>query len=266
MNRKELLAQESDGLDISQITEEDIRFYHEEGSDTYVPSVTTILSVFPKIDLQYWRDKVGAEVANKIGYEAAVSGTKVHNAIEDLCKQLIETGEGYLDWLDVNDYKQFKAYEWEGILRFADFYNNHVERIISVEDKLVSTNLFVGGMVDMVCELVDGRVALIDHKFSNGLADTYSIQTWVYKQMYEEVYGIQIDVRANLWLKAQTKGADKTGKTIQGKGWKLVEHTEDELDKMVFDCCHKIFMYMNRAKKLIPQTKQYPRTIKLTTK
>jgi len=266
INRKELQAREWDGQKVEQITEEDVRFYRDTDTETYVPSVTTYLDVLPKPDLQFWRDKVGAETANKIAYEASSSGTKVHNVIEDISLQLMESGEATFDWLDEYGRKKLKAHEWEGVLRFVEFYENYVQEIIATESKLVSINHFVGGTIDMVCRLVDGRVAMVDHKFSNNLADTYSVQTHIYKLMWEEHSDINIDVRGNLWLKAQTRGEDKKGKTIQGKGWKFVEHTDEERDDAVWNCAKTLFMDLYRRKELVPEIKKYPASINLKVK
>jgi len=265
MNRKELQANEFDGQIIEQITEEDVRFYGNE-VDGYVPSVTTYLGVLPKPDLQFWRDSVGADVANRIAYEAAVSGTKVHNGIEDICQQLMMNGEAELSWLDEFGRKKYKAYEWEGVLRFVEFYEKYVKTIIACEVKIVSKKHNVGGTLDLVCTLVDDRVAIIDHKFSNSLSDTYSVQTYIYKLMWEEFSGLKVDVRANLWLKAKTRGEDKKGLAIQGKGWKLVEHDDDARDDVVWNCAKELFNDLHRKKELIPEIKKYPATINLQLK
>jgi hypothetical protein len=266
MDRRELQQNESAGSMIDQITEEDIRFYYDEAKDVYVPSVTTVLDVLPKPDLQFWRDKVGADTANKIAYEAAVSGTKVHNGIEDLCIQLLENGEANLSWLDQYGYKKYKAYEWEGILKFVDFYENFVDTIIACEVRVASVAHNVGGTIDMLCYLTDGRLALVDHKFSNSLSDTYSVQTFIYKKLWEEHSGVSPDVRGNLWLKAQTRGRDKKNESIQGKGWKLVEHSDDHRDGIVWECASKLFADLHRKKVLIPEIKKYQSTINLKLK
>lgn len=251
---------------ITQITEEDVRFYHDERTNEYYPSVTTVLDVLPNKELDIWRDMVGAKAANNIAYEAAKSGTAVHNVIEDLCQQLMFDGVAHFDWLDDNGHKKLKALEYEGVLRFVEFYENFVEEIILTEQKLTSHRLFTGGTVDLVCRVKGLGVGVIDHKFSNGLSDTYPVQTWVYKQMVVENFGLDIDFRANLWLKAKTRGFDKSGKKIQGKGWQLVTHEDDDRDKAVWDCAHTILMDAYRKKELVPETKTFPRSIKLTKK
>lgn len=251
---------------IEQITEDDVRFYSDHVDNIHYPSVTTVLDVLPSKDLDYWRDKVGANIADQVAREAAVSGTKVHNVIEDLSEQLIETGVANFDWLDDNGYKKLKAHEWEGVLRFVEFYNSYVEEIILTEQKLTNNRLFTGGTIDLVAKVKGLGVGVIDHKFSNSISDTYSVQTWVYSEMIKDTYGIDINFRANLWLKAKTRGEDKSGKKIQGKGWQLVLHEEDERDELVWNCAHNLFMDMWRKKELSPEIKQFPRSVKLERK
>jgi len=181
---------------IQQITEDDVRFYTDHIEGVHYPSVTTYLDYIPNKDLEFWRDKVGAKVADQVAYEAASSGTKVHNVIDDLCQQLITGDVAQFDWLDEFGKKKLKAHEWEGVLRFVEFYENFVEEIILTEQKLIGKKLFTGGTVDLVARVKGLGVGVIDHKFANGMSDTYSVQTWAYKNMVVENYGLEIDFRA----------------------------------------------------------------------
>ena len=251
---------------IEQITEDDLRFYTDHLRGTHNPSVTTYLSFLPHKDLDYWRDKVGAKIADQIAYEAAASGTKVHNVIDELCQQLLLGGEAHFDWLDEFGHKKLKAHEWEGVLRFVEFYNEYIEEIIMTEQKLVSEKLFTGGTIDLVARVKGLGVGVIDHKFANAISDTYSVQTWAYEQMVVENYGLDIDFRANLWLKAKTRGFDKSGKKIQGKGWQLVMHEDSERDEAIWNCASTLLMDKYRNKELMPEIKVYPIAVKLIKK
>lgn len=252
--------------EIIQHTEPDVRFYEEDG--IYYPSVTTKLDLLPKDPfLEQWRDKEGAKTVDIVLYEAATSGTKVHDAIDFLCVELLGGNSSpELQFFDDFGKRNYKPHEWEGILRFVDFYNNHVKTIILSEARLCSKRLFCAGTTDLVAELMDGRIALIDHKFANNVSDRWSVQTWVYKELVEEVHGIDIDVRGNLWLKAHTRGEDKKGKKIQGKGWQFIEHLEHERDERIYNCSHDLFMDMWRNKEIVPTHKTFPLTAKLNVK
>jgi len=250
---------------LEQHTEEDVRFYVDPETNQSYPSVTTILEMIPKDPfLEQWKDKEGSYTVNQVLYEASVSGTKVHNAIEELCIGHQMSGQADLTWFDDNGHKKYKTHEWEGILRFCDFFNTYVEEVLLTESKLKSDTLFVSGTVDNVFRLKDGRIALVDHKFANNLSDKYSVQSWAYAMMFEETYGIKVDVRGNLWLKAQTRGEDKKGKKIQGKGWQFVEHTEEDRDERVFNFAHGLFMDKWRNKEIAPSHKIYDVTAKIS--
>jgi hypothetical protein len=266
MSRKQKEQFREDKLtQLIQHTEPDVRFYEDPETGQNYPSVTTILEMIPKDEfLERWKDKEGAHTVNQVLYDASVSGTKVHNAIEELCIGFIEKGSASIEWFDEYGHKKYKVHEWEGILRFCDFFVNHVEEVLLTESKLKSDNLFVSGTVDNVFRLKDGRVALVDHKFANNLSDKYSVQSWAYAMMFEETYGIKIDVRGNLWLKAHTRGEDKKGKKIQGKGWQFVEHIEDDRDGRVFNFAHGLFMDKWRNKEIAPSHKIYDVTAKIS--
>ena len=54
-----------------------------ETPDGNFPSITTVLSSLSKASIQEWRNKVGAEEANRISTQASRIGTKTHKIIED---------------------------------------------------------------------------------------------------------------------------------------------------------------------------------------
>ena len=53
------------------------------------------------------------------------------------------------------------------------------------------------------------------------LQTTYDLQGAVYAQCYEENFGLKIDRVGVLWLKSRSRGEDKTGKRLKGKGWEI---------------------------------------------
>ena len=68
-------------FDLKTKTTEDGRRYLTPSGDAY-PSVTTILSQYNKKAIMEWRERVGAEEANKISRLAANRGTRVHSLCE----------------------------------------------------------------------------------------------------------------------------------------------------------------------------------------
>ena len=60
------------------------------------PSVTTVLSILSEEAIQRWRNRVGAEEANKISHRASTRGTSVHAIIEKYLLNYIDYDDGYL--------------------------------------------------------------------------------------------------------------------------------------------------------------------------
>ena len=270
MNRREqfddVKMSISEGSDLTQYTFEDYRIYTDNDGNVYA-SVTTILDeIKPDKFLEMWKEKNGSEAVNQVLRRASESGTKVHNAIEEMCIDYMNGVEPSIYLLDEFGRLAYSEEEWQGIMRFVDFFENYVDDIVATEQRLFTKSYRTAGTVDAIFKLVDGRTVLVDHKFANNLSSKYSVQTWVYKYMYEETYGVEIDGRANLWLKAQTRGEDKKGKKIQGKGWQLVFHEEDDRDKIVWEAAHTLFFDRYKDKTLEPLDRVYPTTLKLTLK
>jgi len=108
------------------------------------------------------------------------------------------------------------------ILKFADFWKTHKPKLMASELHLFSDELQVAGTMDLVVELND-KLWLLDIKTSNSLHDTHDLQLACYQQMWNESFDQKINNAGILWLKASTRGADKSGKKIQGEGWQLKE-------------------------------------------
>ena len=98
----------------------DQRFYvhtDEFGNESYFPSCTEILSIYPKgHGFESWLKDVGNN-ASQIADRAAATGSKVHHAAE-----LLHAGQE-LKWLDDNGVATYSLQEWEMILKYADFWN-----------------------------------------------------------------------------------------------------------------------------------------------
>jgi hypothetical protein len=261
---KDIKMSITNDTDLQQYTYPDFRVYVDEDGDVYA-SVTSVLDeIKPDKFLEMWKEKEGSETVEQVLRKAAQSGSLVHDNIEKLSLAYQAGEEASVFMLDDFGKPKFSEEEWKGIMRFVDFFNNYVDEVILTEQRLHSKRMKVAGTVDMVARLKDGRVVLIDHKFANALSPKYSVQSWAYREMFTEMYGEEIDGRANLWLKAHTRGADKAGKKIQGEGWQLVFHEEDERDEIVWNAAHTLFFDRYRTKPLAPLHRIYP--TKLTLK
>lgn len=237
-----------------QINYMDERFYTKDGV-TFYPSVTTVLGVYPKgYGFNKWLKENG-EQADEILKEAGDSGSKVHDAVDRIIKgEEIRWTYMFLDTLhlqshesieqyykDVQEGQQSKYYkevaiysleEWLMILRFVDFCNTYKPRFIANEFSVISDHMKTGGTIDIVCDIdmMAGKTMitkryLIDTKTSNYLHKTHELQLAAYATMFNELNpDMIINGTGILWLKSQTRGPDKTGKSIQGAGWQLKEY------------------------------------------
>ena len=200
--------------DHKQITLPDSRFYRRNGN--YYPSVTHVLSCYPKgPHFEDWLKKVGY-ASEYIVKKASEEGTQTHN----LCEEYLNGEE--CSFLNQYGNPAYPPHVWSMFLNFVDFWETHKPTLIETEVHLFSDKLKVAGTCDLVIEL-NGERWILDLKTSNHLQTTYDLQTAVYSQCYEECYGKTIQRRGILWLKSRSRGEDKTGKRLKGKNWEIVE-------------------------------------------
>jgi hypothetical protein len=145
------------------------------------PSVTTVLSILSEEAIQRWRNRVGAEEANKISHRASTRGTSVHAIIEKYLLNYIDYDDGYLP----NIIDNFKS-----VQRVLD---ERIGTIHGLESPLYSDHLGIAGRVDCVAEF-DGVLSIIDFKTSRKLKkveyiENYFIQESAYAIMWEERTG-----------------------------------------------------------------------------
>jgi hypothetical protein len=227
--------------DAKQITLPDSRYYRRNGK--YYPSITYVLSAYPKgKHFENWLKQMGTS-ADYIVKQAAQEGTQVHEMIEAYLN-----GEE-LNFLNSLGNPTYNPDVWQMFLRFVDFWETYNPKLIETEVHLFSDELKVAGTCDMVCE-IDGKLWVIDFKTSNHLQTTYDLQTAVYAKCYEECYGKTADHTAVLWLKSSKRGP-KDG-FMQGKGWEIYESKrtqEENLD--IFKTVKKLFDLENPTHKPI---------------
>ena len=128
--------------------------------DVYYPSVTYVLSYFPKDRFfESWIKDVGHN-SDIIMRRAGDEGTQVHNAIEDYLK-----GEEIV-WIDDNGNTKYNLEVWKMILKFADFWETHKPELIESEVHLFSDELKIAGTGDLIVKIAD-ELWLLDIKTSN---------------------------------------------------------------------------------------------------
>ena len=74
---------ELETIQLNTISENGKRFYTDDAGEIKYPSVTTVTGLLNREHIKLWRERVGAEEANKITKKATTRGTKFHQHVED---------------------------------------------------------------------------------------------------------------------------------------------------------------------------------------
>jgi hypothetical protein len=239
--------------DIQQITFLDERFYFDKETGFYQPSVNTVLDVYPKgYGFNQWLKDLGSN-ADEVMKKAGDQGTRIHDAIKAfLMGDEIKWTEGEKD--------NYNLDEWMMILKFYEFYSTYKPKVIAVEESLVDSELGFGGTLDLVCEL-EGIIWYIDWKSGNSIHKTNKIQVAAYQRIWNKQRKEKIARLGCMHLKAMTRGADKTGKTIQGEGWKLDEVEDADHMYKLFE--HSQVLWREENPNPLPKNLVYPDRISL---
>ena len=237
-----------------QITINDQRYYSRDKE--FYPSVSYILSYYPKgKHFENWIKSKGDE-ADEIAQEAAMRGTAVHGAIEKMLK-------GYQPkWIEENGYINYSLDEWKMILRFAEFWNEYKPKLIKSEIHIFSDAHKFAGTIDLVIE-INKELWVIDLKTSNSLHTIYELQLAAYAYAWNEQFPDQkVQKTGILWLKSPTRKSAKGEGKMQGKGWalKTFDRTYDE-SFGIFRSVYSIFKVENPILK--PATEFYANDAKL---
>jgi hypothetical protein len=202
-------------LDGNKISFLDNRFYLTK-TGTYLPSVTTILTAYPKSYGFYQWLKENGEDSDDIRDAAGRQGSTVHALSERY-----DNGEE-VSVFDENGGIQYTMNEWSMFEKYIDFRNRYPCEILNNEMELYSEKLGCAGTLDRIIDL-KGKKILVDIKTSNNIYNSFWLQLAAYRAMVEEPYQDQkyIDDVAILWLQAKTRTEGKKD-SIQGIGWQLI--------------------------------------------
>ena len=156
------------------------RFYDIDGKA--YPSVTSVLGIKKKAELQGWREKIGEDVANWEMGRAARRGKATHLLVEEYLKGKTPSERGVLPL---------------GLFKLLRPYIDQIDNIHLLETIMYSPKLTIAGQVDCIAEY-NGKLSVIDFKTANkerqeSWIENYFLQTTAYAQMYEETYGKNID-------------------------------------------------------------------------
>lgn len=188
---------------VYQLNTKNYRYYYkydEAGEPQFYPSVTTILSqTMPESPfLKQWRDKLGAEAADRYRDERAAYGTFMHGLfgellinrtidlddIQEKLKMYIEQKQLPVDFIFYADDLK------KDVLAFAQWVIDYDVRPLAIEIALVSELKHYAGMIDLVCTLQtkEGRkTAIVDFKSGrNGFSEEHELQLHLYRDMWHE--------------------------------------------------------------------------------
>jgi len=170
-------------LDLKTENVDGKRHYVTPDGNKYI-SITTLLSNLSKAGIQKWRNRVGAEEANRISTKASRQGTGVHS----ICESYIKNEDGFLDGRMPNEVEMFQSIE--SLL-------DCIDDVHCVEGALYSDDLKLAGRTDLIAEF-DNQLAVIDYKTSRKIktwemCHSYFMQGAFYAMAYEERTGISIN-------------------------------------------------------------------------
>jgi len=233
--------------DVKRVEFFDTRYYkttytlNKKSYTEYLPSVTEILSIYPKKFLSQWRGDVGNERADQIIHEALKLGSIIHYAVDILNKGGIVLynplsnpiyTQQEIDKLQKKHNEKFVIIRFQAeyiqilrihkLLSILNFKNVVSETTVySLEHKFAGTLDFMGqiegGSYDIsgsVPLVLEEGVYLVDVKTGKGVDDTYKMQISAYMQAVMD---------NNPVLKSKIKGGlivhsnnDKIEKGIKG--------------------------------------------------
>lgn len=158
------------------------RWYEVPGS--LVPSVTTVLSHFPKTTLESWKNRVGEKEATRIKNTAGTNG-KIHH--EFLEKHFANVPDNvFLGGLMPNHLQTWKD--------LKPYLREHINDIVVSEGSLYSS-LGYAGTIDLVAKY-KGVLSVIDFKTSlrpkrKEWIQDYFLQAAAYSEMFREKFFYQ---------------------------------------------------------------------------
>lgn len=170
--------------DLKSETRADGKRYYTTPSGKRLPSVTTVVGAMKKQAIMEWRNRVGAEEANRVSKLATGRGNRVH-----------DLAERYLKNEPINWMREMP----DAVEMFRSLIP-HIQRINNIhyiEQSLWSEKIGMAGRVDLIAEW-DGVLSVIDFKTSKKIKKSEDIQDYfaqctAYSGMYEEHVGVPID-------------------------------------------------------------------------
>lgn len=169
----------TEAASLQQINTDSGRYYG--GANFKYPSVTTVTSLHTADAIKAWRERVGAEEANRISTKASRRGTSIHS----LCEAYLRNGKAPVGLADKEMFGAIRPH--------LDLLDN----IHCLETKMVSHKLKVAGTVDFIGDYKN-KLAVVDFKTSGKpkqreWVDHYFMQCAAYACMFWEMTDILVE-------------------------------------------------------------------------
>jgi hypothetical protein len=84
---------------------------------------------------------------------------------------------------------------YEGFYQsFKTWFDSYVDRVFFVEQRIEDAETYgITGMIDLGCQLIDGRAVIVDHKTPLAESKTWKGQLSAYRYLAKKKYGIDFE-------------------------------------------------------------------------
>ena len=193
-----------------------------------LPSVTWIVSLYPKLGLQKLRDELGAEETDLLKKLGGERGSKVHDAIS----AIIEGEEVRIDFKFTNPTtglaEELTADEVNCIKSFVDWRNEFKPKFLVWDATVYSDQHGYAGTIDAVAE-IGGEIFFIDFKTSKVIGTDYEMQISAYAEAVKngENTFASIDIKRPFHLAILQLGTKPLKRDPSTYRWRLVDNRFD---------------------------------------
>ncbi len=158
-----------------------VRYYKLPSGNKKLVSITSVISHYKKDFFNAWRQRIGAEEADKITKKATSRGTDMHTLVEN-----------YLYNKELPSVQPIS----EHLFKIAKKDLNRINNIHALEGALYSEVLGIAGTCDCIAHF-DGELAIIDFKTSKqpkprDWIEGYFVQCAAYAAMLYELTGLVV--------------------------------------------------------------------------
>lgn len=192
------------------------------------PRVSTILGVIARPGLEAWRQRIGAEEANRISNEAAEHGTALHKILELIDRETDPIRRGLVESAVLPAYEPV-------VTAYLHWTDTNVDRVLMVEQTVHHVRHRYAGTLDRLYLLRDGRRVLADFKTGGSVDGVYRLQQIAYQEALEEMDEGPIDGRLILHMPRAKPG------TLA-----VIDYDDEERDRRCWRAVVRLWRWQQR--------------------